>query len=265
MDHGFINHSESFIFLPCNHPSRVKLHTSSVRSHDTDTPFWLDTCTTFDPLLTATPLSVRSVVAEALLQLAFTCDTKIFFFFFNLFVIFQIPCKKATVIAFHTHAGNQGHTFNKLNCFSSLLSHLLSPAVTNTCPLCWILMVLLFIPNRRKFCESELSSNVNEGSVLTSWARRSGHEPGSSYRWPSNVTTNWSATSRAWSYGEKQNKTGKKASNCKNDCPLLLLTNLMQVFLTYEGAVHDLPLEAVKFSSGSDGGEGLQGPQEPLF
>ena len=53
-----------------------------------------------------------------------------------------------------------------------------------------MLMVLLFIPIRRKLCESDLSSSVNEGSALTSWARRSGQEAGSSYRWPSNVTTN---------------------------------------------------------------------------
>lgn len=37
-DHGFINHTESLVFLPCNHPSRVKLHNSSVKSHDKDTP-----------------------------------------------------------------------------------------------------------------------------------------------------------------------------------------------------------------------------------
>lgn len=65
-------------------------------------------------------------------------------------------------------------------------------------------MVLFFILIWRKCCEceSEVSSSVNEGSGLTSWARRSGHEAGSSYRCPSNVTTNWSATSRAWSNGD---------------------------------------------------------------
>lgn len=89
---------------------------------------------------------------------------------------------------------------------SSFMVLILSPALTHTCPFCWMLMVLLFIPIMRKLCESELSSSVNEGSALTSWARSSGQEPGSSYRWPSNVTANWSATNRAWSYGERQNE-----------------------------------------------------------
>lgn len=37
------------------------------------------------------------------------------------------------------------------------------------------------------------------------------------------------------------------------------------MFLTKKGPVHDLPLEAVKFGSGSNGGEALQGLEEPLF
>ena len=45
-----------------------------------------------------------------------------------------------------------------------------------------MLMVLLFIPIRRKLFESELSSSVNEGLILKLWARSSGQEPGSSYR-----------------------------------------------------------------------------------
>lgn len=87
--------------------------------------------------------------------------------------------------------------------FTRLIPHglnaLYSSRVTHTCPLRWTLMVWLFICIRRRFCVSVPSSSVNDGSRPTSRARSSGHEPGSSYKWPSNVTTNWSATKRAWS------------------------------------------------------------------
>lgn len=73
--------TEWLVFLPCNHPSRVKLHTWSTRSHDTVAPFRLDTCTMFGPLLTATPWSLWNVLVTALLQLAFTCKTNILFHF----------------------------------------------------------------------------------------------------------------------------------------------------------------------------------------
>lgn len=35
--------------------------------------------------------------------------------------------------------------------------------------------------------------------------------------------------------------------------------------LTPKGAVHDAPFEVVQFRHGPDGGEGLQGPQEPFL
>lgn len=75
-----------------------------------------------------------------------------------------------------------------------------------TRPSFWRSTVLLLSLNLRKLRGSGLSSSVNEGSAPTSWASSSGQEPGSSYRWPSNVTANWSDTSRAWSEGGRGRK-----------------------------------------------------------
>lgn len=44
--------------VPCNRPSRVKLHTSRPTSQETDAPFWLDTCMVFEPLITVSPSSL---------------------------------------------------------------------------------------------------------------------------------------------------------------------------------------------------------------
>lgn len=68
---------EFTVFLPCNHPSRVRLHTSSDRSHNTDTPFWLEISTVFELLLMATPFSFCCDVCIAW-QLTFTWNTTVF-------------------------------------------------------------------------------------------------------------------------------------------------------------------------------------------
>lgn len=161
--------SSTIVLLPCSHPSVVKLHSSSGSSHDTDTPFWLDTCTKLEPLLTSTPLSLWNAWITVLLQFVFTCKRKSFKS--DLFEIWNF-------------------------CWFAYCSK-------HACPLCWMLMVLLFISITRRFCGSEVSSSVNEGFILTSWAITRGHEAGSSNKCPSNVTTNWSATNRAWSFDVK--------------------------------------------------------------
>jgi len=215
-------HVESLVLiLPCNHPSRVKLHTSSDRSHDTVAPLWLDTCTTFDPLLTDNPSSPRDACVTALLQLVVTWDKS--------FLYFSDTLKEAALSFFSV---NHNPPFFKVKC-------LWFTRPCFTCPLCWMLMVLLFIPIRRKLCGSEVRSSVNEGSALTSWARSSGQEPGSSYRWPSNVTTNWSATNKAWSWREKQKERDiiENGSNPAVKCAFIVekvvirLNGLSMIFL----------------------------------
>lgn len=64
--------SSQFFLWPCSNPSRVKLHSAWVRSHDSDTPFWLDTCSVWALIRTATPLPPVSVCVTVLLQLALT-------------------------------------------------------------------------------------------------------------------------------------------------------------------------------------------------
>lgn len=61
--------------VPCNHPSRLKLHTSRTTSQETDAPFWLDTCKVFELLIIVSPSSLKKLCVTVLLQSTFTCIT----------------------------------------------------------------------------------------------------------------------------------------------------------------------------------------------
>lgn len=65
----------SSLLSPCNHPSRVKLHTSLLRSQESDTPSPPETRTVRHPLRTVTPPSLRHMCGTLRLHSTLTCDT----------------------------------------------------------------------------------------------------------------------------------------------------------------------------------------------
>lgn len=206
-------------YQPCNHPSRVKLHTLCSRSHDKDTPFWLDSCMTFALTLTARPSLPWKVCDTVSLQLTLTWETN------ALFTIGGRGIKQSVI-------GGVPARFSE----------------------CW-----------RCHCSVPVkcsSGRLHEAAAwMTAWRWRPGRA--AARRSPGAHGGDHQRSPQADRPPEELGLPERDGMWIKPFSDAQRMNHADS--LTSERAVHQLSFEAVEFGHGANGGQRLQGPQEPLL